>query len=134
MGSRFNAALIDCGGCIDTVWGTGLFQQLELVLIEEDPPGKSYAPWHVRLADAGFERIWYAHDTFSPSWRLMHAAWQRRGGPPAPTCEQYARANNYSAHELNCVHQNTDDEGEDAKQFKAELAKLLDPRTRPSTA
>ena len=43
IGSRFNAALIDCEGCMRHALSNGLLQQLDLILLEEDgkpdPPG-----------------------------------------------------------------------------------------------
>ena len=97
IGGRFNAALIDCEGCIGAVLSIpSLLAQLELILLEEDMyvrngsgavPGEQlvhYQDWHQRLERHGFAQVWRAHDTFSPEsgWSrfLYHSAWQRLHG------------------------------------------------------
>ena len=92
-GLRINAALIDCEGCIKHLWDTGLFERLEVVLIEEDgfwhvSRETFYPAVHERLQSLGFERIWRTRGLDHNE----HHAWRRRGAlPGAPSCEEYAR-------------------------------------------
>jgi len=86
IGAKFDAVLIDCEGCIEAVYKTGLLGQVRLVLIEQDG-GSSlvhYGEWSKKLRALGFERVWLAHDTFAPqhaSWsaQLLHSAWAKPG-------------------------------------------------------
>jgi len=86
-GLKVNAALIDCEGCIDHLWSLGLFERLELLLMEEDGPNagnKSAAlldhakATHSRLRALGFERVWRSADTQTVGGWLEHSAWRRR--------------------------------------------------------
>lgn len=109
VGSRFNAALVDCEGCIRHALSGGLLKQLDLILIEEDgvpeqPPPlpmptpadiaaytqarnataghRAYAGWRAYLAAQGFVQIWRSEDTLGRArWssQIAHAAWQRVG-------------------------------------------------------
>ena len=127
IGRRFNAALVDCEGCIFSLLQTDLLEQLELVLMEEDGEGitpSSYAPVHARLRELGYARVWQSHDTFDPkakwSQTLVHSAWARdvqaasstQSKQPAGNkatrpetndlCKEAMRRNGYSHDQLNC--------------------------------
>ena len=122
IGRRFDAAIIDCEGCVDDVLGQrGLLAQLRLVIIEEDAPERTnYSAWHARLDRAGFEMVWRSRDTFrypggwKPVWsrRLFYTAWRRRSRPPGGggarrtrvprLCAAYAAAEGLSRRQLDC--------------------------------
>ena len=93
-----------------------MLARLRLVLLEEDaykrrkppppgaPPMVDYAEWHAKLRAAGFDRVWYAHDSFSNQpWakNLFHSAWARGGG--APRCKAYKQSRGLSDWQLQCV-------------------------------
>jgi len=100
IGSRINALLIDCEGCINRVFETKLPERVDLVLIEQDmwdvpPTFIHYGNYSKLLRELGFVRIWLAHDTFETtpassqqgpedSFRRllreqMHSAWAKKG-------------------------------------------------------
>lgn len=116
-GSRINAALVDCEGCIDAVLGPGeevspLLAQLELLMVEEDQPSRAnYSHWHAKLRRLGFRNIWCAREvpvSASDLWggtRQVHSGWLRGtsvspsvgyprlgGGGAAGACEHALRA------------------------------------------
>ena len=83
IGAKFDAVLIDCEGCIEAVYKTGLLGQARLVLIEHDGGSSPvhYGEWSKKLRALGFERVWLAHDTFAPqhAWsaQMLHSAWAK---------------------------------------------------------
>ena len=89
MGSRFTAALVDCEGCLRSVWDTGLIHQLRLLILEEDGSARQYARlWHPRFRQIGLVRVWNAHDRRSGN----HSAWVRANSTSlhsSPSCRQY---------------------------------------------
>ena len=88
-GMRINAAVLDCEGCIETVWGTGLFERIDLLIMEEDGPRPpmNYTHIHERLRSFGLEPIW----RWLGSSAEEFSAWRRRGtAREAPSCRQYA--------------------------------------------
>ena len=106
-GSRINAALIDCEGCIEAVLGAGdevspLLERLELLLIEEDRPDlANYDAVHAKLRRLGFRNVWCAREVplgdaplegrradTSIGERIKHTGWQRGDLPARPTCDQ----------------------------------------------
>lgn len=111
IGSRFNAALIDCEGCIPHLAATGLLDRLALVLIEEDyaagagwaGEGVPYAHWRRYLHKRGFVNVWHASDAFSPSLgkSLRHLAWRR--GTGEDECMQHRARAGLSAEALSCL-------------------------------
>lgn len=114
IGGRFNAALVDCEGCIDGVLESGLLAQLELLLMEEDGEYRTssahrqaYSRVHDELRRNGFERVWHSHDTAAPgqAWseRIEHSAWTRGVTSESNVlCHQAAARYQYSAAQLKC--------------------------------
>ena len=100
IGRRFNAMLVDCEGCITAIVETGILEQLEVILMEEDGElkEKDYARVHAQLRRAGFARRWRAHDTFNPKlqWSalLEHSGWVRVA-PPSIDCAWRGDAGTY---------------------------------------
>ena len=106
IGTKINALLIDCEGCIARVFETGIVEQVELVLMEMDqfgipPRSVHYGQYSKRLRGMGFVRIWFSHDTFDPraSWSadMLHAAWAKNG-------TEYARMAAQQADHNLCTH------------------------------
>ena len=89
IGSRFTAALVDCEGCLRSVWDTGLIHQLRLLILEEDGNPRLYPRlWHPRFQQIGFVRVWNAYDRRSGN----HSAWVRANSTSlrvSPSCLQY---------------------------------------------
>ena len=109
IGARFNAVLIDCEGCIETL-PLPLLEQVDLILIEEDGFRQvNYQKWHKWFKSQGFTRVWYARDSVFPAatndFRLLrHSAWQRGGRTEAtPTCGAYAARERLPAGLLSCI-------------------------------
>jgi hypothetical protein len=102
IGKKVNVALIDCEGCIPSVNETGLLDQVDLILLEEDGLGEmGYAPWHASLFKRGFKCLWYLKDTANPrrtAWaRVRHSVWLRKGvDREYPSCEEYAQTTGLS--------------------------------------
>jgi hypothetical protein len=95
IGMKINVALIDCEGCIQSVDDSGLLEQVELILLEEDGALELYATWHKSLHEKGFGCLWYLKDTANParaSWAAVrHSVWLRKGvDRNYPSCEEYA--------------------------------------------
>jgi len=85
VGFRPNAALIDCEGCIGSIFpnkeNDTFLRQLDLILMEEDQfDSVDYAAWHEIFVKVGLRQIWHSHDTHAPSgegwsWAMRHRAW-----------------------------------------------------------
>lgn len=105
IGAAISVLLIDCEGCIASVFAgpnVQLLQRVRLILIEEDGPSPTatnfqgfkdnastfYQPFFDMFVAAGFERRWHIADT--PGFVMGHSAWLRRGAPPTISCEEYA--------------------------------------------
>ena len=75
IGSKVNAAVIDCEGCISQVLTLpGFLDQLDIVLIEEDMAHlTNYSHWLGVIRAAGFSRAWHSTDDM----RIDHSAWIR---------------------------------------------------------
>ena len=127
---RFNAAIIDCEGCIGSVLGgprdgapwSPLLGQLDLLLLEEGIERRVkglYRRWHRELRERGFEQIWRSRDTMdlSTAWsqNLYYTAWQQRrrsGRPDLATlpefkpeiCAEHGRRMNYTDLTLQCCY------------------------------
>ena len=127
VGSRINALLIDCEGCIGMVLQIPkLLSQVELILIEEDMYIRNgtganpdecivdYRVWHHRMRQEGFVQVWRSHDTHSPrrdiwSRYLYHSAWRRPSlsaafqDGEANLCIAHKKAHKLPKHLLNCA-------------------------------
>ena len=132
IGSRINAALIDCEGCIRFALNdSALLERLELILIEEDLYKDDNPQWWERVVDykavgaslraAGFTQIWRSHDTYDPeatagwSRNMYHSAWKRtaHGHRHSPTgtwgrgavnqCNRHADAASLNRSQLHCA-------------------------------
>ena len=140
IGARFNAAVIDCEGCIAMVLSQqGLLAQLDLLMIEEDMPWTvSYTLWHAKLRAAGFEIRWRLRDTmfrYNPNhatWsaQTYYSVWIRKGSsrPRGPSCEEYARGHPwlYPFHE----HARLNSREEVSKKFRGKSGiDCVAPRT-----
>jgi FkbM family methyltransferase len=109
LGKPINVALIDCEGCLPGVHASGLLDQIELIIMEEDGEDTDYDNiWHEKLATS-FDCIWFINDTVDPNkaWsrNLRHSSWLRKGSPRTyPTCEEYRdKMDLNKASELVCI-------------------------------
>ena len=109
IGSQFNVALVDCEGCFrNSVWDSGLINQLRLVILEEDGGRRSAREWHKMLHGAGFVRVWNAYDHADRGWG-NHSAWVRASSPSAaratgsPSCTHYRKLRKIHPRHLPCV-------------------------------
>lgn len=109
VGKKFNVALIDCEGCLPTVYESGLLAQVDLIVMEEDGNIDYYNEWHKILAET-FDCIWYIKDTVAPNKRawsqdLRHSSWRRKGSKRAyPSCEDYQKTMGFDPNtELICT-------------------------------
>jgi FkbM family methyltransferase len=102
VGSRINALLLDCEGCIDHVLGplngrNSLLVQLELLIIEEDEAATvNYTAWHHHLRQQGLTLVWHARDSVPDAQHacardtklcIHHSAWRRGANPDGRLCD-----------------------------------------------
>ena len=106
---KFNVALIDCEGCIDSVEANGMFDQengVDLILMEEDrPEGVNYTNWYKKFVELGYKCIWYSEDQAFKAY-LKHSAWihkRTEGKRSFKTCSQFAEENGYHQKQLKCL-------------------------------
>lgn len=106
---RFSVVLVDCEGCIDTLFkhNKALLDQVRLVLLEEDGAlqRREYDTWYGRFRDAGFRCVWRLRETYPMWWsrRIMHSAWSRDHLRSRSDCNTYAFKHGYTRRELACV-------------------------------
>ena len=119
IGGNFNAMLVDCEGCLPQVVATGLLDQVDLVLIEEDAArhklnleGINYKLWRQHLFRSGFKNVWFTKDTYNPkgpesstrwSHSRRHLAWRRQVQPARDECEEYRKSAQLDADALSCL-------------------------------
>ena len=106
---RFSVVLVDCEGCIDTLFkhNEALLDQVRLVLLEEDGglQRREYDAWYERFHYAGFRCVWRLKETYPMGWsrRIMHSAWSRDPLHNRSDCKAYAFRHGYTRRELMCV-------------------------------
>ena len=139
IGTRFNAALVDCEGCIEeSVLRTGLIDQLSLLLLESDG-NAPYPAIYTELRRLGFRRVWRSHDTQDPraAWSaaIEHSAWQREADAAPASGNEFCwaakRRHGYSDRQLNCF----DEEDGTASAFAGRTPQplLMHPRSQQKT-
>lgn len=95
LGWAFDAAVVDCEGCLEQVLLNGtppLAHQLRLLIIEQDRPNRKGMAVYYRglfkrlVVEFNFTRVWWSGDTMDPTagWSrdLAYSAWVREPGRP----------------------------------------------------
>lgn len=104
IGRSLSVALIDCEGCLPSLADTGLFDEVQVILLEEDtirsdPDSNrtAYDYWRVHFDKLGFRCAWFVVDSnklpggFGLLMALRHSVWVK-GDQKYPSCCEYKRA------------------------------------------